>query len=376
VPGAGPLRPAEGLRVLHVDTGRTWRGGQRQVFLLHRGLRERGVDSLLVCSAGGVLHDRARAAGLPTRGMGLRGEWDLVSAWRISRLARRWGAGVLHAHSSHAHTLALLARVLGASAPVVVTRRVDFVPRPHPFNRWKYGRADRIVAISRAVEGILRELGVAPDRIRRIPSGVEPHPVAPGDGQRFRRELGVAPDEILVGNVGHLVDHKGQRYLVDAVPRVVEAEPRARFVIVGEGELEGDLRAQAERLGLGDRLVFAGLRTDIGGVLDGLDVFVMSSHLEGLGTSVIDAMLAEKPVVAAAAGGIPDILRDGVDGVLVPPRDPEALARGILRVLGDPADAARMARAGRKRAASEFGVDRMVDRYVALYRGLTGRGPG
>ncbi len=360
--------PAPG--VLHVDTGTHWRGGQRQVFLLHRGLSRRGGGSWLVCSRGGELERRARAAGLDAVGLALRGEWDLLSAWRIARLAGRRGARVLHAHSSHAHTLCLFARALGAPCRVVVTRRVDFVPRAHPVNRWKYRRADRVVAISRAVEEILRSVGVPPERLRRIPSGVEPHPVSPGAGAALRKAWGVAPDEILVGNIGHLVDHKGHRFLLDAIPRVLAEAPRTRFVLVGEGELEGPLRAQAADLGLGDRLVFAGLQTDIGAVLDAFDLFVMSSHLEGLGTSVIDAMLAEKPVVATAAGGIPDIVRDGVDGLLVPPRDPEALARGILRLVTRPDEARRLARSGKERAREEFGVDRMVERYLRLYREL------
>ncbi len=362
--------------VLHVDTGASWRGGQRQVLFLHRGLLERGVRSRLVCSRGGELLRRARREGLPAEGLPLRGEWDLWSALRIARIARREGASVLHAHSSHAQALALLARAFGWRGPVVATRRVDFVPRAHPLNRWKYHGVSRLVVISRAIRDIMLGFGLPPEKLRIVPSGVEPVPAPPGAAARFRESVGVSPGEPLVGNVAHLADHKGQRYLVDAAARVLERVPRARFVIVGTGELEAPLKARAAGLGLGDRMVFAGFRDDIPAVLEGLDVFVMSSHLEGLGTSVMDALLAGRPVVATRAGGIPDIIEDGVHGVLVPPRDPEALAGGIVRVLENPGWARDLARAGRDRVLREFGVDAMVRGCLRVYRELGAAVPG
>ncbi len=359
------------MTVLHLDTGRTWRGGQQQVLYLHRGLLARGVDSVLACTRGGELHRRAAGEGLPVEGLPLRGEWDLASAWAVGRLARRVGARVLHAHSSHAVTLAALARaLLTPGAAVVATRRVDFVPGGGPFHRWKYRRPDRWVAISRAIQDILARFGVPADRLRVVPSGVDPSRARPGTGAAFRAELGLAPDAFLVGNVAHLADHKGQRYLVEAVPRVLAGCPRARFVIVGEGELEADLRRRADALGLGDRLVFTGFLDDVPAVLDGLDLFVLSSHLEGLGTIVLDALVAGTPVVATRTGGVPDVIDHGVHGLLVPPRDPGALAGAILEIAVDPGRAAELARAGRERVLREFSVDAMVDGNLRVYREL------
>ncbi|MHB8764275.1 MAG: glycosyltransferase family 4 protein [Deferrisomatales bacterium] len=358
------------MRVLHLDTGRSWRGGQQQVFYLHRGLLGRGVESHLICSAGGELLARAQAAGLPAAGLPLRGEWDLASVLRVAVAARRLGATVVHAHSAHALTIALLAARLGRGCRVVATRRVDFVPSRHPLNRWKYGGPHRLVAISRAIRQILEEFGVPPERLRLVPSGVDFSRVAPGSGQGFRDELGVGADERLVGNIAHLADHKGQRYFIEAMPAVLAAFPNTRFVIVGEGELEADLKARARALGLGERLRFPGFRRDVDAVMDALDLFVMPSHLEGLGTIVLDALASGKPVVAAAAGGIPEILEDGRHGLLVPPRDPAALARAIGRVLGDPGLACDLAAAGLGRARREFSVEAMVEGNLAVYREL------
>jgi glycosyltransferase involved in cell wall biosynthesis len=289
----------------------------------------------------------------------------------IAAEARRAGATHLHLHSAHAQTLGLLASRLGAPGAVVVTRRVDFVPRRHVFNRWKYGGGVSLfVAISTAIRDILLAFGVPPERLRLVPSGVDFAPAPEGAGAAVRRELGVAQGQLLVGNVGALVDHKGQRYLVEAAALVLRERPDARFAIVGEGELEADLKARAKALGLGGRLLFTGFRRDVPAILDALDLFVMSSHLEGLGTIVLDALAAGKPVVGTRAGGIPEIIEHGSHGLLVPPRNPAALAAAILRVLADPALAARLASQGRARALEGFSADAMVAGNLAVYREL------
>jgi glycosyltransferase involved in cell wall biosynthesis len=252
-----------------------------------------------------------------------------------------------------------------------VTRRVDFVPRRHVFNQWKYGRSVSLfVAISTAIRDILLAFGVPLERLRLVPSGVDFARAPEGAGAAVRREFGVARGQPLVGNVGALVDHKGQRYLVEAAALVLRERPDARFAIVGEGELESDLKARAKALGLGDRLLFTGFRRDVPAILEALDLFVMSSHLEGLGTIVLDALAAGKPVVGTRAGGIPEIIEHESHGLLVPPRDAAALAAAILRVLADPALAARLASQGRARALEGFSADAMVAGNLAVYREL------
>lgn len=303
----------------------------------------------------------------------MRGEWDLSSALRIAREAREFGATHLHAHSSHAQALALLASRFGGPGYVLSTRRVDFEVRRHLLNRWKYGKGIALfIAISEAVRAVLLRFGVGEERIRVVPSGVELRPPQPGEGMEFREELGLQPGELLVGNVAHLADHKGQRYLVEAIPTVLRECPQARFVIVGQGELEKPLKQLAHDLGLGDRLIFTGFRADVPAVLEALDLFVMSSHLEGLGTIVLDALAAGKPVVATRAGGIPEMIEDGRHGLLVPPRDPAALGQAILRVLRAPDRAASLAEQGRLRVLEQYSADAMVEGNLAAYRELLG----
>jgi glycosyltransferase involved in cell wall biosynthesis len=364
------------MKILHVDTGKSWRGGQQQVLYLHRELTAEGVDSHLICSRGGELEKRARAIGLTVEGLPLRGEWDIFSALAISRRIKALGITHLHLHSSHAQMLGAMASVFSGLKNVIATRRVDFIPSRHLINRWKYGPPiARHVAISKAIRQILIDFGIDPKDIRLVNSGVDPERVTPGEGKLFREEFGVAPDEKLVGNIGHLTEHKGQSYFIDAMPAILENNPNTRFAIIGEGELEEELKARAKALGLEDRLIFTGFRNDIDKVMDALDVFVMSSTMEGLGTIVADALAAQRPLVATLAGGIPEIVDDGVDGLLVPARDSAAIAEGVNRLLGDEALAARLGAAGREKVLKQFSARAMALGNLNIYKELEQVGP-
>jgi len=258
-----------------------------------------------------------------------------------------------------------------SGAKCIVSRRVDFPIGKGLFSglKYRYG-VDRYIAISRAVKDVMTRGGVAAERIAVVHSGIDParfDGIVPAD---HREEFGIARDELVVGNVAALVDHKGQRYLIDAVPYVLAELPRTRFVIVGEGELRDELVAQAKPYG--DRVIFTGFRTDVGSLMLFFDLFVMSSHMEGLCTSLLDAMSLGCPVVATRAGGIPEIVESGVDGVLVEPRNPKALADAIVALLRQPEERARLARAGKDKVAREFTADAMVEGTVKVYLEVLG----
>ena len=167
--------------------------------------------------------------------------------------------------------------------------------------------------------------------------------------------------------VAALTDHKGHRFLLEGWPEVVRERPDARLLLAGSGELEEDLRELADRLEVADTVRFLGFHRDVPGLLAALDLFVMSSHLEGLCTSLMDAMAAGVPVVATTAGGIPELVEDGRTGRLVPPRSPAALSAAVLEVLGDHDLRAHLSRAGRETARERFGIDSMVEGTLEIY---------
>lgn len=365
------MRP---LRVLHLSDARTWRGGERQALTLARGLRDLGHEAVVACPPGTPLDRRARAAGVEVLRLPMRGELDFRAVVRVVAAAGRRAIDILHLHTPHAHTVGLVsARLLegaGSRPRVVVARRVAFPMRRHFLQAFKYGSGvDAFVAASYAVRARLVRHGVDPARVAVIHDGIEPPaPLDPEAVRELERELLLSPLAPRIGHVGHLETHKGQRFLLEAFAGVLPHWPRAALVIVGDGPLRRDLEERARRLEIEDRVRFAGLREDVAPAIALFDLFAMPSIQEGLGSAILDALALGKPVCAAAAGGIPEILREGESGVLVRPQDPRALAEGILSLLADPEGARRRVEAGRRAVAGPFSAARMVEQTLRLYR--------
>ncbi len=369
------------MRSLHIDTEPTWRGGEQQLLCTMEGLRERRLPAMLLAQPGSPLLERALGAGLDARPFRMRGELDLAAARRLGRLLRDERFDLIHCHTPHAHAIALMARWFtpaDRTPKLVVARRVDFAIRRRGdflgLSPRKYNRADCIIAVSKAVRDILIRDGVVAGRIAVVYEGIDVARIerAPDRKQEIRASLGIREGERIVANVAALTAHKGQRYLVAAVPAIRAACPEARVVIFGEGELREELQAQARALRIGDGLIFAGFRPpdEIPSVLKAADVFVMSSVEEGLGTSLFDAMAAGTPIVATRAGGIPEIVRDGETGLLVPTRDSAALAEGVVRLLNDPALARRLTEAASGYVRREGTKERMVEQTLRVYNEL------
>ena len=362
---------------LQIDTARTWRGGQQQVLLTAQGLASRGHRVVVVAHPDGELRRRL-PAGLEVVPFAPRNEVDLPAAWQLSRVIGELQPEVVHAHDSHG--VAVAATALSIASPprrpaLVASRRVDFHLNANAFSRWKHKQVNRYVAASEAIRAMLIEDGIAPARIVTVHDGIDVGRVAAAEPLNVREEYWFPPHSPIVGHTGALSPSKGQRFLVDAAAIVVREMPEARFLVLGEGELHDALEHQIRHLHLAQHVVLTGFRADVIGVLKGLDLFVMSSVTEGLGTALLDAMAAGRPIVATRAGGIPEVVVHGETGLLVPPRDAPALAAGILELLRDPERRSRFAAAGFARVRDRFSVDRMVEETLAVYAGLVGTTP-
>lgn len=353
------------MRILHVDSAATWRGGQNQVLLTARGMAARGHEVTLACRSDGRLEERARASDLRLEPLPFHGDLALSAALGLARLARAWSPDVVHAHDPHALSAAALASLVTRGPWLVATRRVDF-PLRGRLSRWKYERAERVVAVSQAIRRVLEENGLAAERLRVVYEGVAERPVVSG-GRAALRSLGVPEDAQVVGNVAALADHKDHATLIDAAALVLARLPQARFVVLGEGEERTRLTARIRERGLEGRFILAGFREDVDAILPALDVFCLSSHMEGLGTSLLDAMMFGVPVVATTAGGIPEAVEDGVTGALVPPRRPEALAAALIDLLGDAPRRASCGTAARRRYEERFRAETMVSETLRIY---------
>ncbi len=353
--------------VLHVNAEISWRGGENQVFLLASGMHQERRCAV-ACVPGSPLAERLAKTGVSIHP--IPGDRGIGALWTLRRLIRRLKPSLLHAHTSRAHQLCLLAS-LGSDLPVVVTRRVDFPLKRGPVAAWKYrGSKVRYIAISQAIRQILVDGGVAAGRIKVIPSGVDFAVLDAAQRADPRIEFDVPADSLVVLNVAALSDHKDQTTLLRAWALIEADHPRAHLLIAGEGELRATLTSLIADLGL-RRARLIGHRSDVPALMKGSDVFVMSSHLEGLCTSIMDAKRCGLPVAATAAGGIPEVVRDGIDGTLVAIRDAPALAKVLGHYLADTALRQRHGDAAREDSA-RFSAAAMVQGYLGFYRDLLG----
>lgn len=357
------------MNILHLDEQRGWRGGEQQASYLIKGLMRRGHRVFLAGRPNAPFVTRhAEPDGATTFALPFLSELDLWSAWKVARIVNRNNIQIVHAHTSHTHTTACLARLLGAKAKIVVSRRVDFRPKGGIINRWKYAAPDCIVAISNRIAQVLREFMGSDSRITVVHSAI--------DAKRLeadplpRSELGVAEGAPLLGNVAALVGHKDHATLIAAMPAVLEKLPDLRLVIAGEGDLRPAIEKQIQELGLEQSVTLLGHRDDVPRLLRALDAFVLSSKYEGLGTSILDAMACRVPVVATDGGGIPEMVHHEKTGLLAPAQNPEALARAIVRLFREPALTAAMTENAKALVHDSFDVDTMVEGNVRVYAGL------
>ena len=355
---------------IHIDTARTWRGGQNQVLVTAEGLRALGHRTMLVAHGSGALRQRA-AEGFEVMALAPRIEMDLSAAWRLSRILKEEKPDIVHAHDPHGVAMAALALSMStrlAKPPLIAQRRVDFRLRGNALSRWKYRQVDCFICSSEAIRQILIGDGVPPQRAVTVHEGIDLGRVTRAPAVSLHQELWLPHEAPIVGNVAALVPHKGQRHLVEAAALVVRRVPDARFVIAGEGELRESLQRQIHEHQLDKHVFLTGFRTDVLSLHKAFDIFVMSSVTEGLGTSLLDAMAAGKPIVATRAGGIPEVVRDGETGLLVDPRDHHGMADALVRLLEDHSLRRRMGEAGLARARQHFSAERMVERTLEVYR--------
>jgi glycosyltransferase involved in cell wall biosynthesis len=342
------------MRILQVDSGREWRGGQNQVRLLCRELaRDAQIEQILVTKQESELARRAAADGVTVSGTAWEIGLDPRAWWHLRRMISTFRPDIIHVHDSHALTLAA---TVAMGRTLVATRRVDFhVGR---FGAWR--RPDRIIAVSEAVKQVLVGDGIAADAITVVPDGIDPEEIrrAADPPLDMRSRLRLSPQALLAVNAAALVDHKDHKTLIRAARAARTLEPQLHWVIAGEGPQRDALAAEITRLDLQGRVHLVGWIDRIEALIAEASIFVMSSKLEGLGSVILNALALGRPVVATAAGGIPEILPPDV---LVPPGAAMALAQKVVEVLHDPKPVP---------FPSRFTAQAMMGQVLDVYRAL------
>lgn len=355
------------MHILHIETGRHLYGGALQVLFLLRGLAETGGRNSLVCSSGS---DIASAAGACSQlyEVPVRGDLDPTFMLRLRGIIAAGRPDLVHIHSRRGADPWGALAAWSQGVPALITRRVDN-PETPLIARLKYRLYGRIITISEAIRQVLLSEGVPADKITCVPSAVDHRRRAtPCDREWFLREFGLQPTNRTIGMIAQFIPRKGHRYLIEAAPGIIASCPDARFLFFGKGPLQEDVRKMCDRNRIGDKMIFAGFRTDLERILPCLDLVAHPARMEGLGVSLLQTAAAGVPIVASRVGGIPEIVQDNVNGYLIDVGDSRAIMHRGIELLADPEKARRFGSAGRMIVRSRFSIDAMVKGNLAVYR--------
>lgn len=357
------------MKVLHIESGRHLYGGAKQVLYIMEGLAQRGVENLLACPPGAHIAQPARASARVFE-LPMKGDLDFGLVGRLRRLIAAEQPDLVHIHSRRGADLwgGLAARQAGV--PCVLSRRVDN-PEPRWLVKLKYRLYDHVITISEGIRQVLLAEGLAPEKVSCVRSSVDPTPyLIAYDPAGFKAALGLPPDALLVGTVAQLIPRKGHRHLLAALPAVLQRHPKLQVLIFGRGPLEAELRQAISDQGLAEHVRLLGFRDDLPALLGCLDLLVHPADMEGLGVSLLQASAARVPIIATRAGGMPEAVRDGLNGLLIEPGDVAGLAAAMNRLLDDAPLRQTMGQAGRQLVIDEFSIDAMCEGNLAVYRRL------
>ena len=360
------------MSLFHIDAGKEWRGGQRQSFCLAEELKRNGYSFQFVTQPASPLHQKATDAGLPVLPLKISSEADVLSILRLSLAMKRKKCRLVHLHDTRSVAVGSAAASL-AKVPIrVISRGADFPLIKNVLPRRKYRKnVDAIIAISEGVKKELVEGGIDAQLVHVIPDGIDFAPYEDKTSKDYlRQELSFAPDDFLVGIVAQLSDHKGQRYLIQASKHLRESIPKIKIIILGEGSLRLELNKQVKEIQGEDIAFFLGFQEDIPQILNSLNVFVLSSDHEGLGSILMDAMACRLPIVATRIGGIPEVVDHQKTGLLVPPQRPKSLAKAIIKMYEDRELAHRLGQKGFDVVYQKFSSESMASNAIDLYEEL------
>ncbi|MDP2432974.1 MAG: glycosyltransferase family 4 protein [Pseudomonadota bacterium] len=356
------------MKILHTEASCGWGGQEIRILEEARGMLGRGHEVTLACPPEARIFSEASRYGVPAIALPI-GRKNLRGLFALRRHIGRNRPDVINTHSSTDTWLTALARLLlSAPPPLVRTRHISAAVPDNASSHWLYGKASaHVVTTGEQLRGtLIRDLGLAPDRVTSVPTGIDTKRFQPGERIAARQALGLEVDGRWIGIVATLRSWKGHMYLLDALARLPRED--IRLAIVGGGPYREVIAQRVEELGLGGRVTLAGEQRNPEQWLRAFDVFCLPSYAnEGVPQALMQAMLTGLPVISTPVGAITEIIEDGRTGLIVAPQDADALAQAIDRVLVDDSLARRLGAAARAEAVERFGFEHMIDRMATIF---------
>ena len=364
------------MRVLHLVSEKTWRGGEQQVAYLIAQLQQHQVESYVACRRGSAFEAHCKQFDIPHLSLSFSKLALFGDARKLKAYINRHHIQLVHMHSSLAHSLGVLAHVLGARADLVLSRRVEFSIGRNPFSTFKYNYRGikRILCVSDSVRRQMAASIHDGSKCVTVYSGIDLEKAAASPARDFLRSTYQVPQGVrLIGNISALDRHKDYFTFLETAKLLKERGIKARYFAIGSGPLEAALKEQAVKLGLRDDVVFTGFLKNAKEVLPELDVFLFTTVKEGIGSTILDAFANRVPVVATSTGGIPEIVLHEKTGLLAPVREAAALADHVQRVLADPQLRDRLTEQAYKLVLT-FTQEQTAIRTLAVYKEVLGVG--
>jgi len=357
------------LNILHIDTETSWRGGQQQVFYLHEALVNRDFNSVLACNISSELSKKCLLNKLPFIEVKMRGELDILASYKLVKYCKANKINIIQAHSAHALSIALFVKLFYSYVKLICVRRVDFHINKNLFSQLKYNnwRIDKLICISEFIKSVLIEDGIKEEKLYTIRSGTDIRKFSNViSDSELKDKLNIGSDDFVLGTVAAFAGHKDYPNLINAFKLIVEKRKKVKLCLVGEGPLKNNIEKFVHELDISENVIFCGFQKDVGQFLKLFDLFILASKKEGLGTSIIDALSVGLPIVAASSGGIPELITNNHNGILVEPKNPKELSDAVIKLMDDEEKRKALGK-NALNTVEKFSIETTVNKNIELY---------
>ena len=358
------------MKVLHLSSERSWRGGEQQMVYLIEESEKYGVESHVASKKGSAFSDYCKNNEINFVELGFKNELDVFTARKIKKYCTEHKIDLVHIHSSHSHAMAVWSSVLGNKVPLLLSRKVDFPIKNNVLSKWKFNHhsIQKIICVSDAIKQILNKDLKNKNLCSVVHDGIDKNRFHYKTGlHTLRKEFSIPDEKRIVANISAIAPHKHYKTFVDTVALVIEKDIKFHFFIIGDGPSKGEIENYIKEKGLNNHITLTGFRNDIPDLITDLDLFLMTSETEGLGSTLLDAAINRIPIVSTNAGGIPEFVEHNKNGLLADVYDSEKLASHTLNLVKDQKLKDLLVENGYNKVMTSFTKEVMAKKTIDIY---------